>query len=61
MDNGKVFGSDGILINVWKCVEEQCIICFTELFNEILNLRKCQMSEGEILWFLIFICYTTKL
>ena len=36
MENSKAVGSNGIPIEVWKCLGEKGVLWLTKLFNEIL-------------------------
>jgi len=40
MANGKVEGQDQILVEVWKCLDEEGLKCLAELFNVIFRISK---------------------
>lgn len=52
MDHSKAIGLNGILIEVWKNLEEKSTFWLTKLFNEILNSNKCQRKGRKALWIL---------
>ena len=40
MKEGKAMGSDGIPIEVWRCLRDIAIVWLTKLFNHIFRLNK---------------------
>lgn len=49
MNVGKGVGSDGILIELSKSLEDEEISWFIRLFNRLLHLGKCQISVKRVL------------
>ena len=44
----KAVGSDGIPIDVWRCLGEMGVRWLTNLFNKIWLTKRYQMSEGKV-------------
>ena len=51
MKGGKAMGTDGIPIEVWRCLGDIAIVWLTKLFNHIFDRTRCLMSGGEVYWY----------
>ena len=50
MKGGKAMRSDGIPIEVWRCLGDIAIVWLTKLFNHIFDRTRCLTSE-EVYWY----------